>query len=85
MEKRFREEWPTSAAVYLPNGKVPKYGDIFVQKDLANTLKKLVEAEKSAKTEGKDRSGALQAVRDRFYKGDIAAGNREVQQGERLP
>ena len=72
MEKRFRAEWPTSAAVYLPNGKVPKYGDIFVQKDLANTLKKLVEAEKSAKTDGKDRSGALQAVRDRFYKGDIA-------------
>lgn len=72
MEKRFREEWPTSATLFLPNGKVPDYGSIFVQKDLANTLKKLVAAESEAKMAGKNRSEALKAVRDRFYKGDIA-------------
>ncbi|HHY46227.1 MAG TPA: gamma-glutamyltransferase family protein [Firmicutes bacterium] len=72
MEERFREEWPTSAAVFLPGGRVPDFGEIFVQKDLARTLKRLVEAEQKALAEGKSRSEALKAVRDRFYKGDIA-------------
>ena len=71
-EKRFREEWPGSAAVFLPDGKVPNFGQIFVQKELANTLKKLVQAETRAKKAGKNRSDALKAVRDRFYTGDIA-------------
>jgi gamma-glutamyltranspeptidase/glutathione hydrolase len=73
MEKRFRDEWPSSADVYLPGGKLPKYGEIFVQKDLARTLRRLVEAETNARIAGKNRSEALKAVRDRFYKGDIAA------------
>jgi gamma-glutamyltranspeptidase/glutathione hydrolase len=72
MEKRFREEWPTSAALFLPGGKVPDFGEIFVQKDLAFTFKRLIEAEQKARKAGKGRSAALKAVRDRFYKGDIA-------------
>lgn len=79
-EKRFREEWPSSTAVFLPNGKVPAYGEIFIQKDLANTLKKLVAAEVQAKKAGKNRSAALKAVRDRFYKGDIAEAIVKFQQ-----
>jgi len=71
-EKRFREEWPTSAALFLPGGKVPAFGEIFVQKDLAFTFKRLMEAEQKARKAGKSRSAALKAVRDRFYKGDIA-------------
>ncbi len=71
-EKRFREEWPTSAELFLPGGKVPDFGQLMVNKDLANTFKRLVEAEQKAWAEGKSRSEALRAVRDRFYKGDIA-------------
>lgn len=80
MEERFRTEWPTSAEVFLPGGRVPEVGEIFVQKDLANTLKKLVEAEAQALAAGKDRSEALRAVRDRFYKGDIAEAMVKFQQ-----
>src|SRR5207302_2591409 len=28
LAKRFRDEWPTSAQVYLPDGKVPAVGDL---------------------------------------------------------
>jgi gamma-glutamyltranspeptidase/glutathione hydrolase len=63
-------KYPTSVKVYLPNGRPPKAGEILKNPDLARTLKKLVEAEKSNPTKG--RHEALKAARDRFYKGDIA-------------
>jgi gamma-glutamyltranspeptidase/glutathione hydrolase len=72
MEKKFKADYPSSVATFMPNGRIPDYGEIFVQKDLASTLKKLAEAEQKAKKAGKSRSAALKAVRDRFYKGDIA-------------
>ena len=55
-------------------------GEIFVQKDLAATLRKLVEAEKQALTAGKTRKQAIYAAYDRFYKGDIA---QEIVRGVR--
>jgi gamma-glutamyltranspeptidase / glutathione hydrolase len=63
-------KYPTTVKVYLPNGHPPKPGEILKNPDLARTLKKLVEAEKSAQSKG--RHEALKAARDRFYKGDIA-------------
>jgi len=63
-------KYPSTAKIYLPNGKAPNPGDIFRNPALARTLKKLVEAEKQSA--GKGRHSALQAARDRFYKGDIA-------------
>lgn len=71
-ETRFRNEWPGSAELFLPDGKVPQLGEIFANKDLANLWRKLCETEQAALAEGKSRSEALKAVRDRFYKGDIA-------------
>lgn len=65
-------EFPTTAAVFLPNGKAPKEGDTFKNPALAATLKKLVEAEAIALKKGKSREAAIQAAYDRFYKGDIA-------------
>lgn len=62
--------WPSSAEVFLPNGRVPELGEMFVQKDLANMLRMLVEAEEGAGGQG--REAGIQAARDRFYKGDIA-------------
>lgn len=63
-------KYPTTAKIYLPDGKAPSAGDIFRNPALARTLKKLVEAEKQNASKG--RHAALQAARDRFYKGDIA-------------
>jgi gamma-glutamyltranspeptidase/glutathione hydrolase len=63
-------KYPTTVKIYLPNGQPPKPGEILKNPDLARTLKKLVEAEKSAQSKG--RHEALKASRDRFYKGDIA-------------
>src|ERR1700756_2368562 len=63
-------KYPTTVKIYLPDGHPPKAGDILKNPDLARTLKKLVESEKSNRSKG--RHEALQAARDRFYKGDIA-------------
>jgi gamma-glutamyltranspeptidase/glutathione hydrolase len=66
------EMYPTTAKIFLPNGKAPQAGDIFKNPDLATTLKKTVEAEQGALKQGKSREAAIQAAYDRFYKGDIA-------------
>lgn len=66
------DEFPSSAAVFLPDGKVPSAGQLFRMPDLATTFKKLVEAETESLIQGANRQDALQAASDRFYKGDIA-------------
>ena len=68
--RRVFEQWPASRAVFLPNGQEPKIGDIFVQKDLARTLRELVGVEKKNARRG--RHAALEAVRDYFYRGPLA-------------
>src|SRR6266852_9223165 len=35
VEKLFRDHWPTSAAIYLPGGKVPATGTLFTNKAIA--------------------------------------------------
>src|SRR5207253_4508099 len=37
VEQLFRKHWATSAAVYLPNGEVPKPGTLFTNKQLSET------------------------------------------------
>jgi gamma-glutamyltranspeptidase/glutathione hydrolase len=63
---------PTSAALFMPGGRLPASGEIVRNTDLADTLKKLVDAEQTAARKGAARSAALKAAHDRFYKGDIA-------------
>jgi gamma-glutamyltranspeptidase / glutathione hydrolase len=67
--KKLRK-YPSSMAVYVPGGKEPRAGEVFRNPDLANTFRRLVEAEKE--NAGRGRHEALRAARDRFYKGDIA-------------
>ena len=62
--------WPSSAAVYLPGGRVPQVGELLAQPDLARTLELLVEAEAGSRHRG--REAAIAAARARFYTGDIA-------------
>lgn len=63
-------QWPSSAAIFLPNGRVPEVGERFVQSDLGRTMRRLVAAEDSALHGG--RQAGLQAAREAFYRGDIA-------------
>ncbi len=68
----FFELWPDSRRHWLPNGHTPLPGEIFRQPDLAGTLRAMVEAETKAHAAGKDRAAAFDAVRDYFYRGDVA-------------
>src|SRR6266571_8122057 len=76
------KKWKYSREIFLPHQgqerEAPEAGEVFVQKDLATTLRKLVEAERQALKQGKDRRQGIYAAYDRFYKGDIA---RELVRG----
>ncbi len=69
--KKFRERWPSSARLYLPEGEVPAAGSIIKNPALAHFFRRLLDAEAGARNRG--REAALDAARDRFYRGDIAA------------
>jgi gamma-glutamyltranspeptidase/glutathione hydrolase len=70
--RRFFDLWPSSKRVFLPDGHTPRPGEIFRQPDLARTLRQMTEAEKKALAGGASRVAAIDAVRDFFYRGDIA-------------
>lgn len=67
---KFRNDWPSTAAVYMPDGEVPRPGDVIRNPALAKFFRRLLDAEAGARNRG--RNSALDAVRDRFYRGDIA-------------
>jgi len=69
-EKDLIAKWPASAKIFLPNGQVPKEGDVFVQADLAHTLQGMIDAERRAS--GKGRKAGIEAVREYFYRGPVA-------------
>lgn len=68
----FFELWPTSKAHFMPNGRAPQVGEIFRQPDTARTLRAMAEVEKKALAHGAAREAAIDAVRDYFYRGEIA-------------
>ena len=68
---KFIEQWPENRAYWLkPDGTLYAPGDTIKFPTLANTLKRMVEAERANK--GGGRNAGIAAARDRFYKGDIA-------------
>jgi gamma-glutamyltranspeptidase/glutathione hydrolase len=83
-EKARLKQWRYSREVMLPHlgqaREAPAAGELFVQRDLAATLRKLVEAEAQALRAGKSRKEAIMAAYDRFYTGDIA---QEIVRGVR--
>lgn len=70
--ERFTREWPSSGRVYLHGGEAPPIGSLMTNRELSSLLKSLAEMERQTIRGGGSRSGALKAVRDRFYRGDIA-------------
>ena len=70
------KKWKYSKNIFLTKPgeerEAPNEGEIFIQKDLRNTLLKLIETEKSALKKGKNRKEAIYEAYKRFYEGDIA-------------
>jgi gamma-glutamyltranspeptidase / glutathione hydrolase len=62
--------WPSSAALFLPNGAAPEVGTVFRQTELAATLQYMADTEKSVAAKG--RAAGVSAARDAFYRGDVA-------------
>ena len=62
--------WPSTREIFMPDGRVPPIGSLFVQTDLGRTFQRLADVEAAHAHLG--RPAALRAARDYFYKGDIA-------------
>jgi len=68
--EKFTWRWPSSGALYMQGGEIPAAGSLVRNPALADCIARLLDAESAARSRG--REDALQAVRDRFYRGDIA-------------
>src|SRR5207247_10203703 len=53
-------EWPTSAAVFLPNGRPPRVGEILAQRELGALFRRLSPIERSHASKG--RANAIKAA-----------------------
>lgn len=69
-QKQFALYPPGGTAVFYPNGRAPDVGELLVQPALAGTLTRLVEADRQGRGH---RAAGIDAARQRFYRGDIAA------------
>jgi gamma-glutamyltranspeptidase/glutathione hydrolase len=69
VEALFREYWPTSAAIYLPGGKVPKPAQMFVNPKIADTYERIVSEAEHA---GGNRDRQIERARAAWTKGFVA-------------
>ncbi|HEU4517991.1 MAG TPA: gamma-glutamyltransferase family protein [Microvirga sp.] len=65
----FREHWPTSAALYLPGGRVPEPGALFRNPALADTYERLL---REAEAGGGGREAQIERARRVWSQGFIA-------------
>ncbi len=63
----FEQEWTSSAAVFLPHGKVPAPGSLFARPALADTYERLLR-----EAVGATREVRIQAARNAWYGGFVA-------------
>jgi gamma-glutamyltranspeptidase/glutathione hydrolase len=69
VEKLFRKHWPTSAAIYLPNGKPAETGALFTNTTLAATYARVL---KEAESAGADRVAQIEKARKVWSQGFVA-------------
>src|SRR6185437_14869111 len=69
VEDLFREHWPTSAAVYLPGGKVPAPNVLFRNGGIADTYARILREAESA---GADRVKQIERARKAWSQGFVA-------------
>lgn len=65
----FREEWPTSAEVWLPGNIIPKPGALMRNPEIAATYRRIIAEAEAA---GADRIAQIEAARKTFYRGFVA-------------
>ncbi len=65
----FVKAWPSSAAVYLKDGKPPQPGSVMRNPTLADTYERILAAAEAA---GSDRVKQIEAARGAFYRGFVA-------------
>ncbi|MFB9204458.1 gamma-glutamyltransferase family protein [Nonomuraea spiralis] len=69
VEELFTRDWPTSAATWLPGGRVPAPGSRLANPVLAETYRRLVAEAEAASS---SREGQLAAARSAWYEGFVA-------------
>ncbi len=69
VENLFRQHWPTSAAIYLPGGKVPEPGTLFTNPTLAETYGRVL---RDAESAGSDRIAQIEHARKSWSQGFVA-------------
>ena len=68
LEQLFRDEWTTSADIYLARG-VPRAGELFANVPLAETYRRIVAEAEAASA---DRDAQIEAALNAFYRGFVA-------------
>ncbi len=81
VEALFREDWTTSAALWMPGGRVPRAGERFVNKRWAETLDRLV---REGEARGRDRESTIEAARLAWREGFVAEAVDEFARREFL-
>ena len=69
VKDQFRDHWPTSAAVYLPDGKVPVPGTIFTNRKFAETYERIL---REAESGGGSRENEIERARKAWSQGFVA-------------
>ena len=69
VKDQFRQHWPTSAAVYLPNDKVPVPGTIFTNPKFAETYERIL---REAESGGGSRENEIERARKSWSQGFVA-------------
>jgi len=69
MQQVFRDEWPSSAEIWLPGGDVPAAGTRFCMPALADTYERVLSEAESA---GADREAQIEAARRTWSQGFVA-------------
>ena len=75
--EHFRTHWPSSAATWLPGGRVPGPGEVVRLPALAATWRRLLDAAR-----GPGREARIDAARDAWYRGFVA---EEIERFARTP
>jgi gamma-glutamyltranspeptidase/glutathione hydrolase len=69
VKDQFRDHWPTSAALYLPGGKVPVPGTIFTNPKMAETYERIL---REAQSSGGNREAEIERARKSWSQGFVA-------------
>ena len=81
VEELFRQEWPSSAELWLDGGRTPRAGTIWRNRPLAATFRRIVaEAERA----GGGREERIDAARDAFLRGFVADAIAEFVAGSEV-